>query len=237
MRLNCDLHNHSCLSPCASLDSSPSAIAKAACLKGLDVLGLTDHGCAENAPAFEKACLREGIIPVFGIEINTREELHLLCYFDDLSAALEMGRYFYSLLPPMPPDPQYYTDQAKVDENDFVLDLLDKTLTNSIDLSLDEIFIKVEQAGGYPVPAHIDREHWSLISQLGFVPEMDFPALELRKAVSEARYSRYPIFTSSDAHYPDDIGSRYTTVDLDRNNFSLSALFKALQKGKRSLHF
>ena len=38
-----DLHIHSCLSPCADNDMTPSNIAGMASLKGLDIIALTDH--------------------------------------------------------------------------------------------------------------------------------------------------------------------------------------------------
>ena len=44
-----DLHNHSCLSPCASLDMSPRTMAALARERGIQVLGLTDlHGALES---------------------------------------------------------------------------------------------------------------------------------------------------------------------------------------------
>ncbi|HNX58188.1 MAG TPA: PHP domain-containing protein, partial [Spirochaetota bacterium] len=55
MILRADLHIHSCLSPCGSLDMSPSRIVERAVESGLDVIALTDHNSALNCPALEEA--------------------------------------------------------------------------------------------------------------------------------------------------------------------------------------
>ena len=43
-----DLHIHSCLSPCASLDLSPREIVERAKAAGLDIIAVTDHNTAKN---------------------------------------------------------------------------------------------------------------------------------------------------------------------------------------------
>ena len=94
-----DFHVHSCLSPCASLEMSPSAIASRAKSVGLDVVALTDHNSALNAPAFSDACARCGITGLYGLEICSIEEVHCLVIFDDVDKALSMSAYVFSNLP------------------------------------------------------------------------------------------------------------------------------------------
>jgi len=89
VRVLADLHNHSCLSPCASLEESPSLLARLARERGLDLVALTDHNSALNCPAFAEACAREGIAPLFGIEACSVEEVHVLCLFGTVDEALE----------------------------------------------------------------------------------------------------------------------------------------------------
>ena len=91
MRILADLHNHSCLSPCASLEESPRLIARLARERGLDLVALTDHNSALNCPAFAECCRREGIAPLFGIEACSVEEVHVLCLFGAVEGALEFG--------------------------------------------------------------------------------------------------------------------------------------------------
>ncbi|MDR2111469.1 MAG: PHP domain-containing protein [Spirochaetaceae bacterium] len=106
MALLTDLHNHSCLSPCGSLELSPRFLARLAAARGVKVLALTDHNSSLNCPAFSRACLSLGLIPIFGMEATTQEEIHMLCLFTSLEARLSFGEYAYSVLPPCPNDPE-----------------------------------------------------------------------------------------------------------------------------------
>ncbi len=76
MVLTADFHNHSCLSPCGSLEMSPSVLVSAAVRKGVEILVLSDHNSARNTPAFEVLCREAGVIPLCGLEVTTQEELH-----------------------------------------------------------------------------------------------------------------------------------------------------------------
>ena len=44
----CDLHIHSCLSPCADLLMTPGNIIREALRVGLDCIAITDHNTAGN---------------------------------------------------------------------------------------------------------------------------------------------------------------------------------------------
>ncbi|MDR3249293.1 MAG: PHP domain-containing protein, partial [Treponema sp.] len=106
MSLLADFHNHSCLSPCGSLDLSPRLLVDIAAAKGVKVLALTDHNSSLNCPAFAKLCPQRGIIPLYGMEATTSEEIHVLCLFAGLDAALAFNEYAYSILTPFPNDPE-----------------------------------------------------------------------------------------------------------------------------------
>ena len=83
-RLLCDLHIHSCLSPCGSDDMTPSNICGMAMLKGLQMIAVTDHNTARNLPAAQACAEACGLLLIPGMEITTREEVHLLGYEGDL---------------------------------------------------------------------------------------------------------------------------------------------------------
>jgi hypothetical protein len=78
------------------------------------------------------------------------------------------------------------------------------------------------------IASHIDRESFSVISQLGFIdPEIPLDALEVTQhlGVKEARIkfpelTGYPLIESSDAHFIDDIGRGVTTIFLERGTIS-----------------
>ena len=84
MLVYCDLHIHSCLSPCAQDDMTPANVVGMACVKGLDVIALTDHNSALNLPAAMAAGKAMGVQVIPGLEVTSREDVHVLAYFDTL---------------------------------------------------------------------------------------------------------------------------------------------------------
>lgn len=207
-----DLHIHSCLSPCGSLESSPRAIAREAAAKGIDVAALTDHNTARNCYAFASACGREGVLPAFGAEVTTREEAHVLAVFGDLDAALSFGDFLYPLVADFPNRPELFGDQPVVDEDDNIVELLEKNLVGAVDLSLEELFHLVIDRDGLCIPAHINRPMMSVYSQLGFLPDLAFHAVESTVPTPPISIGDRPLICNSDAHYLEDIGQRYFLV-------------------------
>jgi hypothetical protein len=203
-----DLHNHSCLSPCACLEQSPRALAERAAARGIGLLALTDHNSALNCPAFAVVCRERGILPLFGLEACTREEVHVLCLFADLEAALDFGEWAYGRLPHIPNDPERLGDQVRVDADETVLGMVERYLGNALDLGLDDLGGPVQARGGLVIPAHIDRPMHSMTSQLGFVAQGPWAALECLRIPPGFPTGPYPLITSSDAHRPDLVGRR-----------------------------
>jgi PHP family Zn ribbon phosphoesterase len=84
------------------------------------------------------------------------------------------------------------------------------------------------------IAAHIDREAYGIIGQLGFIPPslaLDAVEVSRQMAVEEAaaRFPdcrRYPVVTGSDAHTAEDIGSRYTCLTVEEG--SIAEIKKAL---------
>ena len=215
-----DLHNHSCLSPCGSLSLSPRRMLEIASGKGLRVMALTDHNSSLNCPAFAKLCPKFGIIPVFGMEATTSEEIHALCLFTSLEASLAFGKYAYSILTPFPNDPDKAGDQVYTDEDDNIDGEVEYYLLNPLALSVEEIGAKVAEYSGIVIPAHVDRPAFSMSSQLGVVTDGPWAALECVRIPPAANGSPldtlgYPLITSSDAHYPEHIARRPFKLDVD----------------------
>jgi len=220
MALLTDLHNHSCLSPCGSLELSPSRLLTLAAGRGLRVMALTDHNSSLNCRAFAKLCPRFGIIPVFGMEATTSEEIHALCLFTGLEAALAFGEYAYSILAPFPNDPDKVGDQVYVDENDDIEGEVERYLLGPLALSIEEIGAKVAEYSGIVIPAHVDRPAFSMSSQLGVVTSGPWAAVECVRLPPVANGAPldtlgYPVITSSDAHYPEHVGRRPFGLDVD----------------------
>ncbi len=208
MRYRADLHIHSCLSPCADLQMSPSSIVSRASSLGISVLGLTDHNTCRNLPAFDSCCRKAGIMPVHGIEVTTREEIHVLCFFADMPAALRFGKFIESLLPDVPNAPDLLGDQVYVDEHERIIGEIDKSLYSASELNFDQLFDEVQGYNGMFIPAHIDRSAFSVTSQLGFLPEMTYTAVEAVRIPCRVDTYGNTVITNSDAHFLADIGSR-----------------------------
>ena len=57
---------------------------------GLDLIALTDHSSCKNCPAFAAAAAAYGMNVLFGMELTTAEEVHVLCYFPTLNDAMAL---------------------------------------------------------------------------------------------------------------------------------------------------
>ncbi|MDR0444152.1 MAG: PHP domain-containing protein [Treponema sp.] len=222
-----DLHNHSCLSPCGSLDLSPRFLLELGASKGLRVMALTDHNSSLNCPAFAKLSPQYGIIPIFGMEASTNEEIHVLCLFTNLEASLAFSEYAYSILAPFLNNPMKTGDQVYVDEDDNIEGEVEYYLVNPLNVSVDDIGAKVGEYGGIVIPAHVDRPAFSMTSQLGVLVKGPWSALEcvrIPPAMNGAPLNTfgYPLITSSDAHYPEHVA---------RRPFELNVAAEELQPG------
>ena len=238
-----DLHIHSTLSPCGSLESSPAKIVAEAARTGLDIIAVSDHNSTRNLPAFKKAA--EGkIVPFFGIEVQTLSETHILVIFEKLDAAMSFGDLVYRNLPEIPNNPDYFGDQVVVDERETILGFEERLLLQSVSMDVEEVCFKAHSFGGLVFPAHIDRDSFSIRSQLGYIPEeLDIDGVELSRdlSIGEAKkkfpeyFARYPVIRNSDAHYLRDIGSVFTFFEMGEP--SLSDMKEALMERNGRRHY
>jgi len=194
---------------------SPTAIVKQAKKAGLNALALSDHNCTFNLPAFDKACRREGMSCLYGMEVNVFEELHVLGLFDSLDSAMELGEIVYESLPDIPNKAEIFGDQPIVNERDEIIRFAEKTLYGASSLNLHVLLEKIHQLGGLCIPAHIARPTGGLISQLGFIPDEAFDAVELRPGDEPSLAGKYPVLRNSDSHYLETVGSVYNSLEMD----------------------
>jgi PHP family Zn ribbon phosphoesterase len=216
-----DLHIHSCLSPCADLDMSPKRIVEKSRAEGLDIIALCDHNSAENVEAAIRAGKACGVHVLPGMEINSREEVHVLAIFDRPDQALAMQTVVYKGLTGMN-RPEFFGDQVVVNAIDEVEGFNDRLLIGSVKLGLEEIVRKIHALDGLCVASHVDRPSYSIISQLGFVPpEVELDALEISDPAWVGAGGkdilanvRLPFLTSSDAHFLSDVGRRFSRLTM-----------------------
>ena len=220
-----DLHMHSCLSPCADDDMTPANICGMAYIKGLQAIAVTDHNTGRNLPYVKEAADHYGLIFLPGMEITTKEEVHLLGYFKDVETAVEVGEIFSSHLPPMKNKPDFFGNQLVMNTDDEVVDVEDRLLIGATDLDLEECTRIIREHGGAAVPAHINRGH-GLLTNLGLFPtEPEFPVVEVRNEldVNDKLIGNRRRLQSSDAHHLGDILE--AVYDLPAERFSLGGLF------------
>lgn len=223
-RIKADLHVHTCLSPCSGLDMSPREVVNAAIEKGIGLIGVCDHNSAENVLAVKKAGARNGLMVLGGMEVASSEEAHILVFFDDDDDLLEFQEYIYQHLTGRN-DEHSFGLQVIADDEDGVTGFCDRLLIAATTLSTEAIVAKARAAKGESlvIAAHVDRESFSLIGQLGFIPPaLDLDAVEVSARMTAAEVKErfpdcrnYPVITSSDAHGPDDIGKRVTWFTVE----------------------
>ncbi|MCL1928024.1 MAG: PHP domain-containing protein [Treponema sp.] len=219
-----DFHNHSCLSPCGSLDMSPRVIAEIAAKRNVEILALTDHNSSRNCPAFAFHCKRMGIIPLYGLEVTTQEEVHMLSLFAGLNEALAFGEYIYSIITPFPNKPEIAGDQVYVDKDDNIEGELEFYLSGAAAIGVGELGLKTVEFGGIVIPAHVDRPAFSMSSQLGVVVKgpwaavecVQIPPYEVMGNITSRllKTHSFPLIRSSDAHFTEHIGRRSFELDI-----------------------
>ncbi len=234
MRLYYDLHIHTALSPCGDNDMSPMNIINMAMIKGLDIIAITDHNSVRNCLPSIEGAKKKDILVIPGIELQTKEEVHLLCFFRSLESALEFGDVIEDLMPNLDNNPDFFGEQLIFNSNGEVIDRESRLLISSVDISIDNVFSTVSGLDGIVIPAHIDRRSYSIISNLGFLPiNLDISTVELSKNcnrddfVRKNRYlEKYNIIVNSDAHYLGDISEPINYMNIKDKN--IDEVFKFL---------
>jgi hypothetical protein len=102
-------------------------------------------------------------------------------------------------------------------------------------LPFEQIVSFVKNLEGVAIASHIDRQAFSLIGQLGFIPEgisLDGLEISRRTSLEEARkrfspYQHFAFVRSSDAHFLDEIGKVSTHFLLEE---------RTLKEVKMALH-
>jgi len=205
-------------------------------LLGLDMIAITDHNSCGNCRSAMKVGERIGITVVPGMEVCTAEEIHCICLFDDIDKAESFSDYVRGTMPPVRNREEIFGTQLLMDEGDGVLGKQEFLLTAASSISIDDLPEVVNGYGGVCLPAHIDRESYSILSSLGdFPPELAVGAFELTPKADEKYYfENYEylkdkrLLRSSDAHYLTNMREREFYLELEEN--SARALVEYLKK-------
>ncbi len=203
----------------------PPLIVEEAVQREIQWIAITDHNATANIGAVQKAAEGTGLIVMPGMELQTREEVHILCLFDTLEQAQTLQTWVDKLLPDIENNADFFGEQFIVDETGDFIRREERLLLNSIDATLGEAWQTVHNLGGLFIPAHINRKAFGLMAVLGLLPEeFPFEALEISRhlTIEEAnqrfpQIKRYPLIQNGDVHYLDDfLGATYWTVESTR---------------------
>ncbi|NHB69776.1 PHP domain-containing protein [Perlabentimonas gracilis] len=238
-----DLHIHTVLSPCGDLDMSPRNIVELAKARNLDIIAVTDHNSTLHGPVIRKLAEPMGLTVLFGAEVTTREEAHCVCLFETEEQRQAFQAYIDENLPNFPNNPDKFGYQVVVDENDEILQEVEPLLISALKASVSEVQAMVHKLKGLFIPAHVDRQRYSLISQLGFIPfDLQFDALEIfrstdpKEFLAQHTYLKNPtLIKNSDAHFPDQIGATYTRYLLESPTFGELSMALHREQGREAL--
>lgn len=217
-----DFHIHSALSPCGDKDMTPNNIVNMAKISGLDAVAISDHNCVGNVLPAMKAGERAGIKVLAAMEVETSEEVHILTIFRDLESAEFVAKKVYESLPDIKNRPDIFGEQVFYDEDDNIIGYEDKLLISPTRISINDLYDMAVEVGAVFVPAHVDRHSYSILTNLGFMPDdIDIKWIEISKKVDsvydyfEGRsdLKKYSVLRNSDAHYLEDISQREEDVN------------------------
>ena len=217
-----DLHMHSCLSPCGDKEMTPNNIAGMAHLAGLKIIALADHNTGKNVPALVKAAAPYDLLVVPALELTTQEEVHVLCLFPEVEQVLSFGDFVYEKLMKIENKVDFFGEQWIMNENDEVIGEEPYLLINATEITFEESFPLVASYGGLAIPAHVDKDTTSVLSNLGFFPpDLHFPCAEIKDlSKKDDLLAAHPvlqhchIISDSDAHALETMRDDSYTLDL-----------------------
>jgi len=218
----------------------PRALAERAASQGLDLIAVCDHNSSENTEFVIRAASKVGIRALPGMEIASSEEVHITALFESIENLYKIQHLVYNSLLGRNNE-EIFGCQAIVNELDDVEGFNEKLLIGATTRPLEDWVKEIHSLGGVAIASHIDREAFSIIGQLGFIPpDLRLDALEVsaRTGLAGGRREfpelyRMPFITSSDAHFIGDIGKAFTVIRmLDASLNELKMAFAGLEGRK-----
>ena len=222
-----DMHIHSALSPCGSMEMKAFDIISMAIRKGLNIIALTDHNCTKQVSVLMEMAQKANILVIPGLEVNTSEEIHCLVYFETIAQLTEFQLFIDIHLPAIKNIPELYGHQVWADENGDIIGEVDELLVVALTASFAEVANMVKSMGGLVVPAHIDRPINSILPFIESLPQsVLIDAIEVGKVSSFNKIlaahpilSKWNVMSNSDAHFLNDIGHSTTLFYLKELSF------------------
>lgn len=233
MQTKIDLHVHTLLSPCCGRDNTLNNIVNMSSLLGTQIIAIADHNAVGNVLSGIRIAKDKNILVIPAMEVTTAEEIHLLCFFKDFPSAKLLADVIYDKLPKFWLDEKFYNKQILLDADDNFCGEIGNLLTVASKLGIYELFEIMKDLGGVAVPAHADKDSYSVLSVLGEIPnDLGVTAVEVsNNCPTELRREleqKYKVITGSDAHDLDSLCVNNCIVELEE--VSVDALLKYLKE-------
>ena len=220
---------------------TPGNIVGMAQINGLSAVAVTDHNAIHNFNAANAIGKELGIIVVPGMELETAEEIHVVCLFPEFGCLNQFQQVVFQSYGGEPPAnrPEIFGHQLIYNENDEICGELSHMLLMPTGITIDESFGIVESLGGIAYPAHVDRDSYSVLTNLGTLPygyKNSFVEIsagcdreQLLKCYPEL--VNYKLLPSSDAHFIDKIQDAGGAV-IEIQDLTAGGIIDALRKGR-----
>jgi len=229
-QIRADLHIHTLLSPCGSLEMTPREIIARAKARGLDMIAISDHNSTLHCELTVALGAKAGITVLRAAEVTSAEDVHSLVILPDEAARASFQQWLDSRSEKIPHNPDIFGDQVVIDENENIIAEIKYFLTAALKASIDEVEAAAHRHGALFIPAHIDRPSMSITSQLGFIPDDLY--IDAVEVVGRTPEILYPVIRNSDAHIPEHIGRRYTDYMMESPSFGELAMAMRGESGR-----
>lgn len=220
-KFRADLHVHTVLSPCAEVEMIPPLIVQKALELNIDMIAITDHNASANVSAVQKAAQGTTLKVLPGMEVQSREDVHLLCLFEKFKDLEIWQSAVDQSMPDTLNRPEFFGEQFIVDEQGEYIRTEPRLLLTSTRFSIDEIFERVNALGGLVIPAHVERTTYGLFPTLGLLSDQ-WPVLgfEISRHTTPGQTRKkfpaigtYPLIQNGDVHRLNEfLGSTFFTL-------------------------
>lgn len=214
-----NFHIHTVISPCADITMTPDIFLEY--LNGVNWISITDHNTARHIRIYSEILEKIDVKVIPGIEVTSKEEVHILIYFEKIEDAEEFGKFIEKKLIIKKYDPEKLGYQVICNKTGELEEIINTPyLGSATSLSITEIYNLSKKYNSLFVPAHIFRFN-GLITNLGIPPQnvkIDVVELKSNEEVEKAKKLGFNRFLfNTDAHFPEQLIPSCKIIAKKRN--------------------
>ena len=179
-----DLHIHSALSPCGDDTMTINNIFNMAYIKGLELIAITDHNSLKQQFYLEEIInhdiLKGKIDYIHGVELQSKEEIHILAYFRKNTDLDIIQKWIDKHLIKVDNQPDYYGNQHIFNANDEIIETENNLLISSLDLDVYEIVDNIHRFNGVAILAHVMAKKYGIFEVYHDIPiDLNYDGIEV----------------------------------------------------------